>query len=218
MHMIRMGSAILVVLCLLNICLTALAGSEADGIRRTFEDYRSALLSNDGRAAEKLLSRKTVDYYAEMRELALYASSKSLQSQLLVTQMQVLLLRIRMDPKPLEAMSGSELLVCSVEQGWIGKEGVSRAQLGKLKIEESSAVAHAEINGQDIGPAFYFAKEAGDSWRLDLLPTVEASNAALRLAAEQQGIPERELILMLIESTVGHEVDAGAWNPLLAAP
>jgi len=211
-------AAALALLCLMSVCPAALAGSEEEAIRKAFEAYRTALLASDGRAAEYLLSKGTIDYYVELRDLALYAPSESLQGQTLVDQMQVLLLRIRMDPEQLEAMSGSELLVHSVEQGWIGKEGITRARLGKLRIAESSAVAHAEINGQDIGPAFHFVKEAGDIWRLDLLPTLESSNASLEFAAERRGISGRELLLMLIESSVGHEVDAGAWNPPIPAP
>jgi hypothetical protein len=211
-------SAALAVLCLLGVCHAALAESETEAVRKTFDDYRAAVLANDGRAAEYLLSKGTVDYYGEMRELALRASSESVQSQTLVDQMQVLLLRIRMDPAQLEAMSGSELLIHSVERGWIGKEGITRAQLGKLSIEESTAVAHAEIGGQDFGPAFYFVKEGGGGWRLDLLPTLKSSNDSLEAAAEQRGISGREFILMLVEATVGYELDAGVWNPPLPTP
>jgi hypothetical protein len=211
-------SATLAVLCLLSICHAALAESEEEAIRKTFDDYRAAVLANDGRAAEHLLSKGTIDYYGQMRELALRASSEALQSQALVGQMQVLLLRIRMDPAQLEAMAGSELLIHSVEQGWIGKEGIARAQLGRLSIEDSTAVAHAEIGGQDFGPAFYFVKKGGGVWRFDLLPTLDSSNGSLEATAEQRGISGRELILMLVEATVGHEVDGGVWNPLLPAP
>jgi hypothetical protein len=211
-------STALALLCVLGLCHAAHADSDEEAIREAFGAYRAAVLANDGRAAEQRLSRGTIDYYATMRELALYAPSESVHGQTLVDQMQILLLRIRMDPAQLEAMSGSELLVHWVERGWIGKEGIARVQLGRLEVGDSRAVGRGEVGGQDIGPVYHFIREAGGAWHFDLLPTLESSDDSLEAAAEQRGITGRELILMLVEATVGYEVDAGVWNPLLPTP
>ncbi len=122
------------------------------------------------------------------------------------------MLRLRLPADELESLSPAELIAHAVDQGWIGKQSVLGIQPGKVLAEGDVAVIHVLIDEQDAGPAFQFARESG-AWRLDLVPTTQAGNAALQMAARQQGVPEREFLLLLMESVLGRKVGSEAWVP-----
>jgi hypothetical protein len=191
----------------------ALGEDNAAAVRNVFSAYRSAILSGEGDEAAAFLSQSTYDYYDEMRRLALYGDAKAVQAQSLVNQMQVLLFRLRVPSDQLESLSSQALIAHAVDQGWIGKNSVLKLQPGQVLSEGDVAVLHVIVDGKDAGPAFRFNRESG-AWRLDLLPTMQASNAALQLTAKQQGVPENEFMLVLMESVLGRKVGPEAWNPL----
>lgn len=202
---------------LLGLAPNAQANPEEQAIRHVFASYRTAVLSGDGEVGAKLLSQTTIEYYDQMRHLALYGSGETVRNLSLINQMQVLLFRARMDPMHLKSMSGHDVLAYAIKQGWTGKSSIVQLQIGKVLIEDPVAVAHGVFNGQDAGPAFRFVKEAG-AWRFDLLPMLQASNAALQMSAMQQGISERDFMLILIESVVGRKLGPEMWEPPLKAP
>jgi hypothetical protein len=158
----------------------------AAAVRNVFSAYRSAILSGEGDEAAALLGQSTYDYYDEMRRLALYGDAKAVQAQSLVNQMQVLLFRLRVPPDQLESLSSQALIAHAVDQGWIGKNSVLELQPGQVLSEGDVAVLHVIVDGKDAGPAFRFNRES-DAWRLDLLPTMQASNAALQSDRQATG-------------------------------
>lgn len=109
-------------------------------------------------------------------------------------------------------MSPQELIAHAVNEGWIDKSSVLTLQAGKVLSEGDVAALHVIVDEQDAGPLFRFNRESGE-WRLDLVPTTQATNAALQMTAEQQGISEEEFTLILIESVMGRKVGAEAWVP-----
>lgn len=188
------------------------ADGDAEAVRRIFSAYRSAILSGRGDEAAALLSRSTYDYYDDMRQLALFGQASSVQSQSLVNQLQILMLRLRDPPDKLGSLSPEALIAHSVDKGWIGKNSVLKIQPGKVLSEADVAVLYVNVDGKDAGPAFRFNRESG-AWRLDLVPTTQATNAALQSTAKQQGMTESEFMLVLMESVLGRKVGDEAWLP-----
>ena len=213
----RVARAFAVAALLFVAAAPVVAEDDAEAVRRVFSAYRAAILAGKGDAAAALLSRSTYAYYDEMRQLALRGDAASVQSQSLVNQMQVLMLRLRVPLGQLESLAPRELIAYAVDQGWIGKQSVLKLQPGKVHAEGDVAVLDVIIDAQEAGPAFSFNRESG-AWRLDLVPTTQLGNAALELAARQQGIPESEFMLVLIESVLGRKVGAEAWVPPRGRP
>ena len=195
----------------------ALAAEEADLVREVFTSYRTAILAGDGEKASGLLSQTTYAYYDEMRTLALYGAEETVRAQPLVNQLQVLLFRTRIPSEQLQAFTPQGLIAHAVDQGWIGRQGVQRVQPGAVETEGEAAVLSVKIDDQDAGPLFRFNREDG-GWRLDLVPTTQASNAALRMAAESQRMTEADFIGVMMESVLGRKLAADDWKPPLARP
>ncbi len=190
---------------------TSSAEDDSDAVRSVFASYRRAILSGDGDAAAALLSQSTYDYYAEMKYLALYGSSEEVKSQSLVNQMQVLMYRLRIPTEQLESMSPRSLFAHEVNLGWIGKSSVVKLQPGKVISEGNAAALHVVVDGQVAGAPFQFNRESAQ-WRLDLVPTTQARNAALETIGKQQGVSGEGFMLILMESVLGRKVGAEDWE------
>lgn len=187
------------------------ADDDAPEVRRVFSAYRDALLAGEGSTAAALLSHSTYDYYDEMRKLALYGAPETVRAKPLIDQMQVLMFRLRVPTERLEALSPEGLIAHAVDRGWIGRNAVLKVRPGEVELDEDRAVLHVRVDDRDAGE-FQLAREA-EGWRIDLVPTTQASNVALERAAEQRGVPGSDLVLVLLESIVGRTLDDSAWLP-----
>jgi hypothetical protein len=193
--------------------LQASASEDGDAIRDVFRAYRSAILEGRGQDAADLLGQSTLDYFDRMRTLALDGDAAAVQSTALVDQMQIMLFRLRVPTKTLETLSAKALIAYSVEQGWIGKKGVQKVTPGKVQSEKDGALLHVNVDGEDAGPAFRFYREA-KGWRLDLVPTLKATDGILRSTALHAGVPHTEYILKVMSLALDTEVGDEAWEPL----
>jgi hypothetical protein len=148
-----------------------------------------------------------------MRILALDGDAAAVQATALVDQMQTMLFRLRVPAKTLETLSAKGLIAYSVEQGWIGKKSVQKVTPGKVQTEKDGALLHVNVDGEDAGPAFRFYREA-KGWRLDLVPTLKATDGVLRSTALRAGVPHNEYILKVMSLALDTEIGDEAWEPL----
>ena len=90
------------------------------------------------------------------------------------------------------------------------KNGVQRVEPGKVVVKGDVAMLYVIAGGKDAVPGFIFHRES-IGWRLDLVRTTQASNAALELAAKKQGVSEREFMIVLMEFALEREVGSEVW-------
>lgn len=192
--------------------LLARASDAGDSIRSVFSAYRTAIMEGKGEEAADLLSRSTLDYFDKMRTLALHGDAATVQALALVDQMQVMLFRLRVPVETLETLSAKGLVAYAVEQGWIGKTSVAKVTPGKVQSQGDDAMLHVRVNGKDAGPAFRFGREAV-GWRLDLVPTLKATDGILRSAALREGVSHNEYILAVMSIALERNVGDEAWVP-----
>ena len=212
-------SARIVLASILILSTPAFADEEAAvaGVRRSFADYRAAILADQGDAAAELVSSASVEYFAEMQRLALYAGSEEVRSQSLVNQMQILAFRYRIDAEALRSMSPKELFAYTVDQGWTGKDGVLELGLGSVQIVDDVASADVLKDGRPTRLQYRYVRER-DEWRWDMGPTLHKTNQAFKMLATQRGMSDESLLLSLLESTYGGRVPPPLWDPLFEAP
>ena len=186
---------------------------EAQMVRQVFEGYKQAVLSDNGEAAASFLSQETIDYYGDMQQLAVCASSQEVRNQSMVNRMQVLLLRWRVPPELLPQMSELELVAYAVNQGWIGKSSVVTMNISDVTVSDSVAVAQVLKNDQPSRIKFRFLKQSG-AWKFDLMPLLQVFNVAFKELATQSGIEENEFIFGLLESLEGRQPTEQIWQPV----
>lgn len=188
---------------------------DADDVRGVFAAYRSAILDGRGDEAARLLSKSTHSYYDEARRLALSGDAQTVKALPLIDQMQVLMLRTRAPRNLLDTATAEQIIAYAVNEGWIGRDSVQNTQAGQVMTQGDDAVVTAVIGGQDMGPAFRFAREG--SWRMDLVPTMQATNPALQAAARQSGLSDEQFMIAVMGRVLGREVNETIWSPLATA-
>ena len=147
-----------------------------------------------------------------MQQLALYADASAVRNQSLVNQFQILTFRHRLAPAELRRMSRRELFEQAVDRGWVGKNALGALKPGEVSIAGETATVEILNDGAPTGFSHRFHRENGE-WKLDLVPALALGNEAFEHIAQQQGITEEAVILMLLESVSGKPVPKSIWAP-----
>ncbi|NJO46514.1 MAG: hypothetical protein HC835_13260 [Oscillatoriales cyanobacterium RM2_1_1] len=168
----------------LLVAVSPVLADETAEIQATFADYKSAILAGRGDEAVDQLSQNTIEYYGAMQKLAVCADAATVKAEPMLNRVQVFSLRFRVEPQTLLKFSDREVIAYGVEQGWIGRDGVTDIEVGQIALEKGEAFAEMTRSNQPTGIRFRFVEESGN-WKLDLVPIIEFSNLAFQELAKQ---------------------------------
>lgn len=189
-------------------------------IRDCFKTYKEALIAREGLTAANQVSQTTLEYYGQMRDLALHGDAKTVQGRSLADQYLVLALRHRVGLIKLQPMTNKAVVSLAVSEGWIGESSLSETELGDLSIQNDRAEAPLVVSGQPYptGPKFVFLKEQGQ-WKIDitaLLPTAEQFFQQWYDNDNKEAPISKDAFLLKILALVsGKPVPAEIWQPLV---
>ncbi len=198
--------------------------TEEEAIRSSFQSYREAILQGDGAKAVNFISQKTLDYYAELRDLALYGEAPRVMALDLMDRLMIISLRHRISVENLQKMNETQLFIYSVQNGWIGKESIQRLKLDGIIVESRTAKASYRFDNKKTGLSLLFYKQTTNGqttdgqkngWALDLTNVLRTGNAALEQTLKNQGRDENEFIFAAIAKVTGIEPPQGIWHPPL---
>lgn len=187
------------------------ASSDDQEIRDIFDDYRNALLAGDGNAAFGTLSGSSVDFYVEMRDLALTASRKELEKRSLIDRLHTLTLRYVLAPQRLEDMSPTEIVAYAVDTGLIGQGTLQLQELEEITIDGDVAEATITSDGNKTEFTYEFVRDEG-GWRINLLVVLDVANERFVDLIAKEGITETAFIFDTIEVIAGQRPTNVLWN------
>jgi hypothetical protein len=192
------------------------AALDKDEVRATFLRYKDAVVAGDGSAACRELSRRTLDYYGELRDSALRATPDELAESSLARQFEVLRLRDRLTATELESMSGAQLAEAYVNRGWMNSELMSRLTVGF--VIHKGDVAEARFGD---GPALFpsrlvFHREEG-AWRFDLSVSPMIESKGFQQAFEESELDRVSFLNQLLAGTQPKRPVESLWEPLAAS-
>lgn len=186
---------------------------EVSAIRQTFAAYKEAILNNKGQEALAEVTQNTVQYYGQMKQFALKAPEAEVRQLSIGNKMMVLLFRHRIPLNSLQGMTSQNLFVHTINQGWTGKSGVIKVDIGKVEISGGHAVAEYVNSGKPTSIRCRFAKEA-DKWKMDLTSVMALADQTFKQLIKQENMDEDEFVFSLIESVSGKKVSEKIWQPL----
>lgn len=187
----------------------------ADEVHESFEHYRTAILSEDGETAVQYLNQASINYYDDMLKDALYLKESEFEERTILDKLMILRLRMNFTAKELKKMNGRELIVYSIQKGWIGKSSVINIEISEeTKIKGDWATIEVMQNGQGSGLKFIFQKE-NDIWKLDIKEVFKISNMTLAYLIKQSDYTEKEFIEMVLENTDNKKVSKSYYKPML---
>lgn len=189
-------------------------GSRDEGaeVVAAFDDYKSALIARDGEAAAGIAADPTLDYYDEMRTLALTASRREVKRLRLVDQLFALGLRHFLPPARLQKMDGFEVFEYSVDEGMVSENVVSKMEASGADVSGNRALLSVEINGEQAPFTFAFVKEEGN-WKIDMTELLQLSDSGFQSLADQSGKSDEAFLMQILTSMSGTRPSKDIWKP-----
>ncbi|MEM7572529.1 MAG: hypothetical protein AAF433_06495 [Bacteroidota bacterium] len=189
---------------------------EVDQVQAAFQGYRAAILNDRGEEAVEYLDRRNFTYYDAILDHIRVSDSTTVAELRFIERFMVLRMRQVNTQEEITRFTDSTFIVYAINEGMIGKDGVSNLQLGEIEITDDFAAAAVIFRGEKTPLKFHFYREAGE-WGLDLTHTMTIGQVAIRQAITDSGMVEREFLYLLLEVLSGKAVDETViWRPTLA--
>jgi hypothetical protein len=129
--------------------------------------------------------------------------------------MQALMLRDQIESEQLRGMSGRDILVLAIDNGWVGKQGVSKLDIDEIDVNGDKATARVLSMRGPTDQVMQFVREGG--WKFDLRALMDRSASIVEEMLRSQGDIE-ENVVSLMSMTSGREVSPTIWDPPLERP
>lgn len=185
---------------------------DAAAVRRCFAMYKDTLIRQKGDEAAKWVTKSTIDYYGELREVALYGSEEEVRKLSALKKMSILTLRHRVGADSLLKMSAADVWAHGVGQGWSGRNSLQDVEIGKIEFENDAASVEVLVRGRPSRVKYRFVKEDG-AWKMDVLSRLAASEQGMARMVRNQKIEEDEFLIDLLEMTSFTPVPETIWQP-----
>ena len=185
--------------------------AEVASVKACFEEYKTAILANDGPSAIQSVDKNTLDYFAKARDNSLKASKKEVQSMNLLDKLMVLTIRNKISASELKNMSGRDMLLHAIKEGMVGKNTVENQSLQNIEVNGSFAKGQMVAGGLETPIFLHFHKESGN-WRVDLTSIFEDVSAALGHVVEQSGQTEDQFVMFLLDQVSEEKVPETIWE------
>jgi len=183
-------------------------------VLNAFENYKTAILNNEGGDAIKFIDSRTIKYYSDMLELVKTADSKQIETLSILDKMMVLIIRHRCSKEEILNFNGKSLVIYAIESGMIGKNSVTNLSIGSIVVDKNFAKGQVVSSGQKMPLYMHFYKE-DNQWKIDLTSLFLISNLALKKMADESGMNQNEYIFSLLEIISGKKPSGEILKPIM---
>jgi len=187
--------------------------SEEKLVKKSFDNYKSAILNDKGEEAVKFVDSRTIKYYSDILELVKTADSAKVETISILDKLMVFSIRHRTAKEDVLNFDGESLLVYAINSGMVGKNSVANNSIGEVKIEGNYAKGQYISNGQKAPFYFDFYKE-DKQWKIDLTSLFPISTKAFKKIADDSGQNQNDYLFSLLEMITGNKPDIEIWKPI----
>lgn len=185
--------------------------SEVKNVKKSFDKYKYAILNDKGKDAVQYVDSKTIKYYNEILELIKSADSVKLESLSLTDKLMVLIIRHRTPKKEILSFDGTMLLIYSIDNGMVGKQGTANNSIGEVIIEDNFAKGQLLVRGEKTPVYFHFNKES-EQWKIDLTALFELSDMVFKSMIKDSELSDNDFIFSILENINGKRPGQEIWN------
>ena len=187
-------------------------------ILKTFGDYRRFTALRQGRKAVQCIDAASVQYYADLLPLILYADSATVRSLSYDKGIIVFAVRHTTPVAEVQQLNGKTLFEKLVKMGLVNsdqEEWQKRYHLSVRMADDHNAEVEFLDTAGKAGVAFRFVKE-NDLWKLNIPSGLRFMPADVwSMLEEQSGLSRTELVAALVESLTGTRDTASVWQPMV---
>ena len=202
-----------VLLLLLSAQLTYGQKSEEKLVKKSFDNYKSAILNDKGEEAVMYVDSRTIKYYSDILEHVKTADSAKVETLSILDKLMVFSFRHRTSKNDILSFDGKSLLVYAIKSGMVGKNGIANNSIGEVIIESEFAKGEFLANGQKAPLYFHFYKEEGQ-WKIDLTSLFPVSTMVIKKMADEKGGNKNDYLFLLLEIITGKKPGTEIWQPI----
>ena len=173
------------------ILLSACSSKSHTEIEITFNEYKSAILNNGGEKSYSVIDQKTKDYYSWLQKSSVNFTKDDIMKLGILDKMQIIIMRHRIPSQKLAKMTGKELFIHAVDNGWVGKNGVSKLGIGKIRVDNNFGTGEVSIDGNPSSIYYHFHKE-NDKWKIGVMEMTKLGQVAISNQQKLSGKSEEE--------------------------
>ena len=203
----------IVILFLLFTGITFAQNNEDKAVRNSFDNYKNAILNDNGAEAVKHVSERTIRYYDAILDHVKNSDSAKVDSLSILDKLMVFSLRHRSTRNEILTFNGRSLFVYAIKSGMVGKNSVANLTIGEVTIDNNTAKGQIESHGNKSPMSFDFYKE-GEGWKVDLTSIFPMSVSAFQKMAENAGETENQFLFSLLERVTGKKPGPEIWKKM----
>lgn len=203
----------IIVLLLLSAQLSFGQANQETLVKKSFENYRSAILNDRGEEAVSYVDSRTIKYYNDVLHLVKTADSSKIETLSILDKLMVLSIRHRTAKNDILSFDGKTLLIYAIKSGMVGKNSVMNISIGEVTIDGDFAKGQFVVNGQKSPIPFNFYKEEGQ-WKIDLTCLFPATTTGFKNMVNGSGQNENVYLFTLLEMMTGKKPGAEIWEPV----
>lgn len=183
--------------------------TEKELVIKSFENYKKAILNDNGDEAVKYVDSRTIKYYCEILYLVKTADSTKVETLSMLDKLLVFFVRHRISREDILSFDGKSLLVYVIKNGMVGKNGVSKYSIDDVTIIDKFSKGQFSANGKKAPFYLHFYKE-DEQWKIDLTSLFPLSTMVFKMLVGET----TELILSFLEMATGKKPNHEIWEPI----
>ncbi len=182
-------------------------------IRAAFNQYKSAILSQDGAKTVEYITKNTVDYFEGILDKVKFAEKETILDLSLADQSQILLIRRFFPKEEILGFDGKRLYAATINEGLTG-EPLKTMSIGLVAVKGDKGKAQMVLDGTKTAVFFDFLKE-DKQWKLDITTTLVMTTKSIQLQAREANLAVTAYLLDMLQLE-GKDREL-IWEPLEAS-
>jgi len=185
--------------------------SEQEEVKQAFNNYKEAILNDQGDKAVNYTDSKTLKYYSSALEKVKHADSLALINMKRLDRFTVLAIRYRASKNEIMQFSGRSLLVYAINSGMVGKNSVMNNSIGTVEIKDKSANGQLLVNDNATPFQLQFNKESGQ-WKVDITSIFPIAETAFENMIKNSSMDENMYLMMILSMMTGEDPKNDIWK------
>ncbi len=183
-------------------------------VRQSFDDYKSAIMNDQGELAIKYLDENTIGYYDRISKLTRVANREEILQLPFMDKIIILSIRMKATPEEIKSFNGERLLVFAIKNGMVGKDSVANNSIGDVVIEDNAVKGEILVKEKKTKIFMSFNQDEVGNWKIDLTSLFEVSSATFEKILAESSEDEETIILSMLEVTFGEKPKSSIWDSL----
>jgi hypothetical protein len=187
--------------------------SNTSQIQHCFNDFKAAIMRNNGEAAVNLVDSSTIKFYSTLLDKAENLDSLQLEKESMITKFEVFKIRLMITPMQVNQINGRRLLTMLINHGISGNGNIKSYTLGHITIRNDSAEAEKLSNNKRTPFIYLFSKE-NDFWKIRMTSSNTTTDIAFKQLAIDEGLTDNDYIYKLLEEIFRKKPSNDIWKPI----